>query len=119
MRVLRAVPEDLPGVALPCATSTMAILCGMARTTVKATYSLSPGVVDRLEHLAKIWKVSKSEALSRAISAAADAHPAADAVADAIAALRALQQVAQVSEPSAKDWARAARAERQAGRRGE
>ena len=42
----------------------------MARTTVKATYSLAPEVVARLERLAAGWKVSKSEALSRAIRSA-------------------------------------------------
>ena len=90
----------------------------MARTVVKVTYSLAPSVVDRLERLAETWQVSKSEAVSRAIAAAADASPPPDAVAESLAALRTLQQSANVSEPIAAAWARDARAERQAGRQG-
>ena len=90
----------------------------MARTVVKVTYSLAPSVVDRLERLAETWQVSKSEAVSRAIAAAADASPPPDEVAESLAALRTLQQSANVSEPIAAAWARDARAERHAGRQG-
>ena len=89
----------------------------MARTTIKATYSLDPRIVGQLERLAQTWKVSKSEALARAIAAAAEANPPADPVADALAALRALQQSAAVSAAQAADWARDVREERHAGRR--
>jgi len=89
----------------------------MARTTVKATYSLSPGIVDRLEQLAKTWQVSKSEALARAIAHAADANPPADPVAEALLALKALHQSATVSEADADAWMQQARAQRLASSR--
>ncbi len=87
----------------------------MARTTVKATYSLDPGTVRALEGLARRWDVSKSEALRRAIRAAArDAQEDRDA----LSALDELQQSLRVSETSAEDWGAEVRAERRAsGRR--
>ena len=88
----------------------------MARDTIRTTYSLSPCVVDRLERLARTWQVSKSEALSRAIAAAADADPPRDALAESLSALRTLQQAAQVSAPVADAWARDTRAERRRSR---
>ena len=46
------------------------ILPGMARTTVKTTYSLDPETIRKLEGLAAQWHVAKSEALRRAIALA-------------------------------------------------
>jgi hypothetical protein len=43
----------------------------MARTSVKATYALDVASVQALEKMARRWDVSKSEALRRAIHAAA------------------------------------------------
>ena len=49
----------------------MAILRGMAITTIKSTYSLDVETVRMLESLARRWNVSKSEVLRRAIRSAA------------------------------------------------
>jgi predicted transcriptional regulator len=82
----------------------------MARTTVKATYSLAPDIVRRLEHLAERWNVSKSAALARAIAAADDqstpSHP--------LDALAALQRTAQLDAAHADQWTNDLRAERRA-----
>ena len=45
----------------------MAILCGMAITTIKSTYSLDLNSVRTLEALAERWDVSKSEVIRRAL----------------------------------------------------
>ena len=81
----------------------------MARDTTRASYSLSPSVAHQLERLANTWHVSKSEAVSRAIEAAADANL--DSIAKSLSALRTLQQAAPVSAPVADAWARHTRAE--------
>ena len=87
----------------------------MARITVKATYSLDPGTVQALEGLARRWDVSKSEALRRAIRAAACE---AQEDRDALSALDELQQSLRVSETTAAKWVAEVRAERRAsGRR--
>jgi len=82
----------------------------MARTTVKATYSLAPDIVRRLEHLAERWNVSKSAALARAITAADDqstpSHP--------LDALTALQRTAQLDAAQAEQWTHDVHAERHA-----
>lgn len=61
----------------------------MATTTIKATYSLDPDTVRLLERTARRWRVSKSEALRRAIRAAAlaDMPNDAEALLDSIQAL--------------------------------
>lgn len=81
----------------------------MATTTVKATYSLDPGTVCRLEEIARLWGVSKSEALRRAIRAAAGT---ADDPGGPLAALDALQRGAALTRATAKSWASEARKER-------
>ena len=95
----------------------MAITYDMARTTVKATYSLAPDVVGQLERLAKSWKVSKSEALARAIIGAAQAAPPDDQIATALGALREWQQVAHVSESQAAAWIAQSHNERRSSQR--
>jgi transposase-like protein len=82
----------------------------MATTTVKATYSLDPGTVSRLEEIARHWGVSKSEALRRAIRAAA-VGPAAGPAAP-LAALDALQRGAALTPVATRAWAAEARKER-------
>ena len=82
----------------------------MATTTVKATYSLDPGTVCRLEEIARHWGVSKSEALRRAIRAA----DAAEGPGEPLAALDALQRGAALSPATARAWAAEARKERRA-----
>ena len=86
----------------------MAITLVMARTTIKATYSLAPEIVRRLEHLAERWNVSKSAALARAIAAADDqaapSHP--------LDTLAALQRAAQLDATQAEQWTNDVRTER-------
>ena len=84
----------------------------MATTTVKATYSLDPGTVCRLEEIARHWGVSKSEALRRAIRAAA-VSPAAGP-SEPLAALDALQRRAALTPAAMRAWADGARKERRA-----
>jgi transposase-like protein len=84
----------------------------MATATVKATYSLDPGTVCRLEEIARHWGVSKSEALRRAIRAAA-VGPAAGP-SEPLAALDALQRGAALTPATTRAWAAEARKERRA-----
>lgn len=85
----------------------------MARTSVKATYALDVATVEALEKMAERWAVSKSEALRRAIHAAAAAE-----VPDSrqqIDRLDRLQRALALSPARAKAWAEEVRAERRAG----
>ncbi|HYN40687.1 MAG TPA: ribbon-helix-helix protein, CopG family [Thermoanaerobaculia bacterium] len=84
----------------------------MAAATIKATYSLDPGTVCRLEEIARHWGISKSEALRRAIRAAA-VGPAAGP-SEPLAALDALQRGAALTPAAARAWATEARKERRA-----
>jgi hypothetical protein len=90
----------------------------MARTTIKSTYSLDVETVRALESMARRWKVSKSEALRRAIrSAEARVDPARSG---ALAALDELQKSLDLTEDQASRWQRRVRRERRAtSRRGE
>jgi hypothetical protein len=82
----------------------------MATPKIKATYSLDEETVRALERTAAIWKVSKSEALRRAIrAAAAQAKTAAD---DPLAALDDLQDAASLRDDTAAAWEAAVRGER-------
>jgi hypothetical protein len=84
----------------------------MAVTTIKSTYALDVETVRALERMARRWKVSKSEALRRAIRAAAGGEgPGAGG---GVAALDALQQALALTPQKARAWARTARAERRA-----
>ena len=84
----------------------------MATQTVKTTYALDVDTVRMLEQMARRWGVSKSEALRRAIRAAA-AH-ARDEDGGPLKALDRLQSAAALSDTNAKDWARRNRATRRA-----
>jgi hypothetical protein len=89
----------------------------MATQTVKTTYSLDVKTVRTLEALAQRWRVSKSEALRRAIQASAEREPG-DAGRDALHALDELQRSLGLTPESAARWQKAVRAERLAsGRR--
>jgi Arc/MetJ-type ribon-helix-helix transcriptional regulator len=79
----------------------------MATMTVKSTYSMDVETVRTLERLAKEWKVSKSEALRRAIRHAAEQHPVGD---DALSALDELQGSLGLSEDEIRRWETSARA---------
>ncbi len=84
----------------------------MATTTVKATYSLDPETTKALEEMARRWQVSKSEALRRAIRAAAERNqPKAH---DRVRALDRLQKSLNLSPSRARRWETTARGERRA-----
>ena len=82
----------------------------MATTTIRSTYALDVETVRTLERIAQRWKVSKSEALRRAIRAAAGEGDAGDA----LAALDRLQGALELTPTRARSWARRARQERRA-----
>ena len=84
----------------------------MATPTVKSTYSLDIETVRRLEALARRWNVSKSEALRRAIRAAAR-QPSPEQ-SDALEALDRLQGSLALTEDEARRWEKRLRAERRA-----
>jgi len=84
----------------------------MAITTIKSTYALDVETVRALEAMAQRWKTSKSEALRRAIRAAAGREGA--HVSDAVRALDELQGSLRLSSAAAKGWQRSARSERRA-----
>src|SRR3954463_9503623 len=88
----------------------MAILYGMANPTIKATYTLDVETLRVLERAARRWGVSKSEALRRAIRAAASVAAEPETP---LAALDQLQSAAGLSVSAADTWARATRTERQ------
>ena len=77
--------------------------------TIRGTYALDVETVQRLEALAKEWGVSKSEALRRAIRAAAhtDVVPV-----TALALLDELQRTAGLDQRRADEWVAAVRTER-------
>jgi metal-responsive CopG/Arc/MetJ family transcriptional regulator len=82
----------------------------MARTTIKATYSLAPEVVEQLEQLSKRWGVSRSQALTRAIRTAAEEEEGGNP----LAGLEALQAAVGLSAEGARAWMDTARQERMA-----
>jgi hypothetical protein len=85
----------------------------MAMTTVRSTYALDLETVRALGQIARRWRVSKSEALRRAIRAAAKL-PVAETGTTAIEALDRLQKSLNLSPARAVEWARRARSERRA-----
>lgn len=87
----------------------------MAVTSVKATYSLDVETVGKLEELARRWNVSKSEALRRAIRAAAKLTPPQAEV--AIRALDELQLSLDMNTECARKWEKTTRVERRASSR--
>ena len=85
----------------------------MAIPKIKATYSLDLETVRALEATAARWRVSKSEALRRAIRAVAEGKlPGEDT--DPVAALDALQKSLELDADGASRWQESARAERHA-----
>ncbi|MGH7894508.1 MAG: ribbon-helix-helix protein, CopG family [Candidatus Binatia bacterium] len=80
---------------------------------MKATYALDETTVQALEKMAQRWAVSKSEALRRAIRAAAAAE--APGGRQHVDRLDRLQRALALSPASAKAWVREVRAERRAG----
>jgi hypothetical protein len=84
----------------------------MAITTIKSTYALDVETVRALERMAHRWKVSKSEALRRAIRAAAG--EGLSGANETLEALDRLQRSLELTPARARTWARQARAERRA-----
>lgn len=85
----------------------------MAITSIKSTYALDVISVQKLEQLAKGWGVSKSEALRRAIRAAADAKQT-ESTSRAIGALENLQLKVRLDSKQAAEWIRNVKSERHA-----
>ena len=81
---------------------------------IKATYSLDEDTVRLLEKVAGRWGVSKSEALRRAIRAAANSEAASN---PALQTLTRIQDSLALTTAAAAAWARQARAERRASAR--
>ena len=84
----------------------------MATPSIKSTYSLDLETVRQLEAMARRWKVSKSEALRRAIRAAASQQPQVGQ--EALEALHALQDALGLTGEAAGHWEDGVRAERRA-----
>jgi len=84
----------------------------MAIPMIKSTYVMDVETVRALERIARRWKVSKSEALRRAIHASADEQRPQPT--DALEALDQLQRSLKLTPGGARDWARAVRTERRA-----
>ena len=89
----------------------MAILWIMASSKIKSTYALDVETVRELEDIARRWNVSKSEALRRAIHAAAELDVPDE---DALEALDCLQESMQLTEDESAAWTKRARRERTA-----
>ena len=88
----------------------------MPTTTIKSTYSLDVESVRALEDLARRWRVSKSEALRRAIRHEASRQPAGGE--NAVAALDRFQASLRERNVDIQQWARDVERERRAaGRR--
>jgi hypothetical protein len=86
----------------------------MATTMIRSTYALDVETVRRLDAIARRWNVSKSEALRRAIRAAAEGP----AGGDALTALDALQRSMRLKGEAARTWEKRVVSERRAsGRR--
>lgn len=84
----------------------------MAVASVKATFSLDPETVRKLERMARRWGVSKSEALRRAIRSAAGDPVGSEGT--AIRALDALQRSLALDPVQARTWAAKTSRERKA-----
>lgn len=87
----------------------------MATPSIKSTYSLDVETVRQLEAMARRWNVSKSEALRRAIRAAASQQPPAGQ--DVLEALQELQDSLGLTGEVAGSWEDGVRAERRAAER--
>jgi hypothetical protein len=90
----------------------MAILFAMATPTIRSTYVMDIETMRALERISRRWKVSKSEALRRAIRAAVERPPS--EARDTLRALDELQRSLKLTPARARDWARTARTERRA-----
>ena len=88
----------------------MALPYDMAVMTIKSTYALDVPTVRALEEMARTWKVSKSEALRRAIRAAAERETG--GAGEALGALEGLQRALALTPTKARAWSARVRKER-------
>ena len=84
----------------------------MARTTVKATYTLDADTIRELERIARALGTTKSDTIRRAIALLARAQPSTGD--EALAALDDMQEQLPLSVADAAAWQTAVRAERDA-----
>lgn len=84
----------------------------MASTSIRSTYSLDAETLRALEDMARRWKVSKSEALRRAIRMAAAKSEL--GTRSALHALDLMQEILELDEEASRRWERENRAERRA-----
>ena len=84
----------------------------MATPTIKSTYTLDIGTIRALEDIARRWGVSKSEALRRAVRAAAGEGRVDQSA--ALDALDRLQKSLRLTPAKTRAWARRVRSERRA-----
>jgi membrane carboxypeptidase/penicillin-binding protein PbpC len=85
-------------------------LVSMSSPTTKTTYTLDANTIRKLEHMARRWGVSKSEALRRVVKAAAVNGRKKES--SALGALDRLQDSLRLSPAKARAWVRRVRAER-------
>ena len=84
----------------------------MAKMTIRSTYSLDAGTVQKLDRLAEHWNTSKSGALRRAIDKVAE--QALHNRTDAIEALEQLQRLVAEAGIDVEQWAKDVERERRA-----
>ena len=87
----------------------------MAKMTIRSTYSLDVGTVQKLEQLAEHWNTSKSDTLRRAIDRMAEQTLRNRT--DAIEALEQLQRLVAKAGIDVEQWAKDAERERRASSR--
>ena len=87
----------------------------MPTAKIKATFSLDTDTIKELERMAKRLRISKSEALRRAIRLAARAEPRPGE--DQLEALNELQESLNLAPDDLRKWERQARRLRQASSR--
>lgn len=92
----------------------MAITSSMAKKTIRSTFALDAETVANLDRLAAKWGLSKSETLRRIVETAARVDEV-DASAEAIAALRELQDRLALTPEKTEAWLRETRALREWG----
>jgi hypothetical protein len=89
----------------------------MAITTIRSTYALDVPTVKALEELARVWNVSKSQALRRAIRSTAEREIG--RAGETFEALEDLQRALALSPAKARAWSARVRKDHMASARSE
>ena len=89
-----------------------AILIGMAKMTIRSTYTCDVETVQKLNRLAEHWRTSKSDALRRAVNRVAD--QTLQSRDDAVKALEELQKRMAAAGVDGEKWVKEIREERRA-----